>query len=118
MSARDRSGDEHRQRRLGRVGDRRDRVGREDRERERLREQRLVELAGRSRAADQDSLRSRRADTGGGAESCRRRRRLLLALEEGQLPTGCAATMTRQGACLRTYPTVCPKTVRFLEPPC
>ena len=45
--------DQDDERRLGRVGDRRERVGREDRQRERLREQRLVHLPARARAADQ-----------------------------------------------------------------
>ena len=57
-------GDEHDERRLRRVGDRRERVGGEDRERERLREERVLELGGCHRAADDDALERLGAPSG------------------------------------------------------
>ena len=48
--------DEHDERRLGRVRDRRERVRREDRKREPLREERLVHLVGRHRTSDEVAL--------------------------------------------------------------
>jgi hypothetical protein len=60
-------GDEHDECRLGRVRHRGQRVGREDRQRERLRQQRLVQLARRHRAADDDPLDPRPPDACGRA---------------------------------------------------
>ena len=68
----ERDADEDDHRRLGGVRDRRERVGCEDREREELREQRLVELVARHRAADDDPLHDRPSRAAG-----RARRRLL-----------------------------------------
>ena len=51
-----RGADEHDQRRLGGVRDRRERVGGEDRQREELREERLLHLPRRHRAPDQQPL--------------------------------------------------------------
>ena len=50
--------DEHDERRLGGVGNRRKRVGREDRQREPLRQQGLLELGRRHRPADDDPLQA------------------------------------------------------------
>ena len=52
--------DEHDERSLGRVRDRRKRVGGEDRKREPLRQQRVLHLAGRHGAADEDALHAAR----------------------------------------------------------
>ena len=59
VKRRERHAHEHRHRGLRRVRDGRDRVRREDRQRERLREERVLELAGRARGADQRPLRAR-----------------------------------------------------------
>jgi hypothetical protein len=56
MGAAGRGRDEYYERRLGCVGDRRQRVGGEDRQRQLLREQRVRQLAGRARFADQRPL--------------------------------------------------------------
>ena len=61
MAGRRGRADQDDERRLGRVGDRRERVGGEDREGEPLREQRLVHLAARAGSADQSSLERKRA---------------------------------------------------------
>ena len=75
------------ERRLGRVGDRRDRVGGEDRQRERLREKRLLELGGGARPPDQPALgaveQRDAAHAGGGASTIHPARRVLEDVVDG-----------------------------------
>ena len=99
-------GEEDDHARLGRVGDGRERVGGEDREREELREERLLHLAGRHRAADDRApdrdplgrlrcLRAGHVHPGAGHG--------YATFDAGTAPAAPAETViTRQGACLRT----------------
>ena len=107
-------GEQHDHPGLGRVRDRGERVGREDRERQELREERLLHLAGRHRATDDRAPDRRPA---GRRRPRRHRPPVVHAYATYARPRPAAAlrrrsTITRQAACLRTWVAVPPSRTR------